>query len=113
MPPAEDCYKKERDISEKQLYDNHTEHIELLYKNGVDIIWNETFSHLDEIKIVSEYCTFNDIPFVVNLFVDNNLNLLSGERVHDALELLIGFNFLAIGFNCYHNRNFLQCYERI
>ncbi len=61
--PAEDCYQKERTLGNAELEDNHIFHIEQLWNLGCDIIWNETFSHLDEIKIVCNYCNKNNIPF--------------------------------------------------
>ncbi len=98
--PAEDCYKTDRKNNYGQLNDNHAEHIELLHQNGVDIIWNETFSHSDEIEIVSKYCASKSIPYVINLFVDNNLKLLSGESYTEIIKLLHTYQPLAIGINC-------------
>ena len=40
--PAEDCYQIERTISQNELQKNHHDHINYLWKNGCDIIWNET-----------------------------------------------------------------------
>ena len=54
--PAEDCYQKERLVSEEALIENHKNHIEWLYSSGCDFILNETQSHLDEIDIISRFC---------------------------------------------------------
>lgn len=100
-PPAEDCYNKKRNISYKQLENNHKQHIDLLYQHKVDFILNETFSHLDEIIIVSEYCSKNNIPYIISFFSMNGLNILSGEQLEEVINIANSFNPLAISFNCW------------
>jgi len=99
-PPAEDCYQRERKISYNQLEKNHYNHIKLLMDNGVDFILNETQSHFDEIKIICEYCSSNNIPYIVSFYFDENLTIFSGEQIHYAVEYSADHNPLAIGFNC-------------
>lgn len=98
--PAEDCYKKARTVSKFDLEYNHKKHIELLYESGCDIIWNETQSHWDEIEIVCKFCSENTIPFSMNLYFNDNLNLLSGEPLSEAISLLENYSQQVIGFNC-------------
>jgi homocysteine S-methyltransferase len=97
---AEDCYQKERTIDKNTLEYNHKKHIELLWENGVDVIWNETHSHLDEIEIICEYCSSNNLPFIISLFFDENLRLLSGETLTETVSFISKFSPAAIGFNC-------------
>jgi S-methylmethionine-dependent homocysteine/selenocysteine methylase len=99
-PPAEDCYQIKRTIGKIELESNHKFHIGRLWAYGCDIIWNETFSHLDEIVIVCQYCSSNKIPFTINLFFDEELNLLSGELLIEIIEIVESYNPAAIGFNC-------------
>jgi len=98
--PAEDCYQKERTITKKELELNHCNHIDLLIDNPVDFILNETQSHLDEIQIICIHCSRNRIPYVLSIYVDSNLRILSGE----SIELVCGFIWehkpLAVGLNC-------------
>ncbi len=61
---------------------------------------NETQSHLDEIQIICAYCSKNRIPYVLSLFFDESLKLLSGEKVRDVLPFIREHGPLAIGFNC-------------
>jgi homocysteine S-methyltransferase len=110
--PAEDCYQTERTISKSDLEYNHKKHIELLWENGCDIIWNETQSHMDEIEIICEFCTLNKIPYAINLFFTENLNLLSGSSLFDALELIIGYTPAVIGFNCIKPKLFYKFIEK-
>ena len=98
--PAEDCYQTERSINEKTLDYNHKLHIDLLYESGCDIIWNETQSHWDEIKIICNFCSENFFPFVVNLFFTGNFKLLSGEPLSEVVNFISDFSPIGIGFNC-------------
>lgn len=98
--PAEDCYQVERTISQNELEYNHKTHIQMLWDSGVDIIWNETLSHMDEIKIICEYCSENELPFVINFFFTEDLNLLSGESLLQAVDFVLRFYPTAIGYNC-------------
>ena len=98
--PAEDCYQKERTISYNKLKLNHEKHIDLLIDNGVNFILNETQSHLDEIEIICQHCDGNKIPYLLSLYLDENLNLLSGEGLESIISLLENTETLVIGINC-------------
>lgn len=98
--PAEDCYQTERKIFKKELEHNHTNHIDELMKNGCDFVLNETQSHFDEIKIICDFCYSKNIPFVISLLVNNQLNLLSGEKVSEVVKFIKDRNPISIGFNC-------------
>jgi methionine synthase I (cobalamin-dependent) len=98
--PAEDCYQEKRTLSKKELIYNHYKHIDLLMSSRCDFILNETQSHLDEIKIISQYCHKENIPFIMSFFFRLDLNLLSGESLFDAVKLVLDYEPLAIGFNC-------------
>ncbi|MBV6421721.1 MAG: Homocysteine S-methyltransferase [Ignavibacteriaceae bacterium] len=99
-PPAEDCYQRARALTNNQLEMNHKQHIDLLIDNGVDFILNETQSHLDEIKIICQHCDGNAIPYVLSLYLDEKLKLLSGESFEFIISFLKEHNSLAIGINC-------------
>lgn len=98
--PAEDCYQCERTIAKYDLEYNHKKHIELLWENGVDVIWNETQSHLDEIAIISKFCSSNSIPFVMNFFFTSEFKLLSGEPLTEAINMVEDFSPVSVGLNC-------------
>lgn len=106
--PAEDCYQIERKLSKDQLKYNHHKHIELLILSGCDLILNETQSHLDEILIIADYCSKLNIPFIMSLYFDDELKLLSGEPVLEAVKLLLQYNPMAIGFNCIPYERFIK-----
>ncbi len=99
-PPAEDSYQQERKLLYKQIEKNHKIHIEMLYDSGCDFILNETQSHFDEIKIISKYCGDNDIPFIISLFVNEEMKILSGEEIFYVLDFIKDYSPIAIGINC-------------
>lgn len=109
--PAEDCYQREVTLWRSQIIENHKRHIEYLLEGGVDFILNETHSHLEEIKIVCDICSEMNAPFVISLFFDDNLNLLSGETLNDAVELVLEYSPLAVGFNCVKPEYFRKYYS--
>ena len=111
-PPAEDCYKSRRDVSLKLLKENHFRHIESLVESGSHFILNETQSHLDEIKIIARFCSSKNIPYVVSLYTDENLKLLSGESLQHAIKIIKDYDPMAIGINCIMPATFLKFYER-
>ena len=111
-PPAEDCYKPKREISIKLLKENHYKHIENLMESGVHFILNETQSHFDEIKIISQYCSKNEIPYIISLYTDENLKLLSGESLLYAIKFVSDFNPLAVGINCIMPSTFQKFYKK-
>ncbi len=98
--PAEDCYQKDRRIRLKELKYNHHKHISLLIDNRPDFILNETQSHFDEIKIICEYCSKNSIPYVLSIYLDDDLRLLSGEPTTEVIQFILDHGPLAIGLNC-------------
>ncbi len=110
-PPAEDCYQSERLINNEILKLNHRNHIDLLINSGVDFILNETFSHLDEIMIVCYYCSSKSIPYIISLYLDEKLRLLSGETLKDAVNFIKEHNPLSIGINCISSEHFEKAFK--
>ena len=99
--PAEDCYQIQRKINNIELTTNHQKHISALWETDkINFILNETFGHFDEIKIVSEFCYKENIPYVLSLFTLNGKTILSGEKTSDLIKYLQDKNSLAVSFNC-------------
>ena len=111
--PAEDCYQKERNISNQKLELNHKYHIDLLIDNGVHFILNETQSHLDEIKIIVDHCCKNNIPYVISLYLTESIALLSGESLDYTLSIILEYEPLAIGLNCITSDLFKNVREQV
>ncbi len=107
-PPAEDCYQVERTITEYELDYNHKKHIELLWENNVDVVWNETQSHWDEIELICKFCNNNSLPYAMNIYFLDSLKILSGELLSEVIELVKSFNPIAVGFNCIKHSTFFK-----
>ena len=111
--PAEDCYQKDRTLSPGETKTNHEMHIMELMNSGVDIILNETHSHLDEIEIICGVCEQLHAPYIISLYLDDNLSLLSGESIEVALEMLSRYSPNLICFNCISPLQFSKLLKRI
>ena len=111
--PAEDCYQKQRTISNKTLELNHKYHIDLLIDNEVHFILNETQSHLDEIKIICDHCSKNNIPYLISLYLNSEQNILSGESLEYVVKFILDHKPLAIGLNCITTELFLNLREQV
>jgi homocysteine S-methyltransferase len=110
--PAEDCYQVERKLSLKELELNHYKHIDYLMESGCHFILNETQSHFDEIKIICKYCLKNNIPYLISLFVDENLKILSGEELDDVVKFILEYKPLAVGINCILQETFMKFHNK-
>jgi methionine synthase I (cobalamin-dependent) len=107
-PPAEDCYQKDTHLTIDDYFWNHETHIKKLFDSNCHFILNETHSHLNEIETVSSICNREKIPFVVSLFFDEDFNLLSGQPVEKAIDVVLKNDPLAISFNCIKPETFLS-----
>jgi homocysteine S-methyltransferase len=95
-------------LTKEEYYRNHEIHIKELYLNKCHFILNETQSHYEEIEIISSICMKEKIPFVVSIFFDDNFRLLSGETADEAIQNILRYEPLAIGFNCIRPETFLE-----
>ena len=111
--PAEDCYQLKRKLDLKIIEQNHIEHINALMENACHFILNETQGHFDEIKIICEYCSVNNIPYVLSLFSFDGKRILSGEPVKEILSFICDRNPLAVGFNCMMPDNFIKAIDKL
>ena len=66
-----------------------------------------------EIEIISEICTEQNIPYIISLYCDENLNLLSGEPIEEGIKMAEKYNPLAISFNCIFLKEMQQILERV
>lgn len=111
--PAEDCYQTHRTLTKKEILQNHKSHINLLMDSGCDFILNETQSHFDEIKIIADYCYSHNIPYIISLLFDEDLNLLDSTRLSNAVHYILNKKPLAIGFNCITESTLIKALQKI
>ncbi|KAL4509931.1 hypothetical protein ABPG72_010124 [Tetrahymena utriculariae] len=111
--PAEDCYQKERTLTKDQLIYNHKSHIQFLQDCSVDCIFNETMSQLDELIIVCQICQDMSIPYIISIYFDNSLKILSRESVDDCVDILLNqhkFKPMCLSFNCVQKKDLLNLF---
>ncbi len=111
--PAEDCYQAERTLNPTLLKINHELHIDTLIEAGVDFILNETQSHFDEIEIICNYCDKKSLPYIISLFLTEDLRILSGESLREVLNKLMRFDVDAVSFNCISPSVFSTVLEKV
>lgn len=111
--PAEDCYQSKRSLIKKEIEENHKIHIKQLIKHGCHFVLNETQSHFDEIKFITDYCYEKKIPFIMSFLFDDKLRLLDGSSLTKAINYVLRKNPLAIGFNCITSEILLKALLKI
>lgn len=68
---------------------------------GVDVLWIETMSDLQEVKAAIEGArSVSDLPVVATMTFDTHGRTMMGVKPEQALEFLQGFDLSAIGGNC-------------
>lgn len=112
-PPAENCYSSKRTITKQELERNHKYHIDFLLDTNVDFILNETQSHLDEIEIISEYCSRNSINYLISLYFEPSGRILSGETIFEAVEFCLNYDPVAVLINCIDKNTFEEYWNKL
>lgn len=102
VAPLEDCYKPELAPDKNKLAEEHAEHINNLIQSDVDFLLAETFSSLEEIKVVLEQMHRSGKEYCISLFCKDENNLQTGETINDALEIIKSFQPSAVLLNCMH-----------
>jgi len=98
--PLEDCYSHELVPSEKELIKEHTEHIDNLARAGVDFIAIETINNISEAKCSLKSALDVGIPAWISFVCNGNGELLSGEKITQAVKEVLPFEPFAILINC-------------
>lgn len=78
-----------------------SEQAKALTDGGVDVIWIETMSDLNETKAAIEGAReVSDLPITASMTFDTNGFTMMGVAPQQALEALRAYNLTAIGANC-------------
>jgi 5-methyltetrahydrofolate--homocysteine methyltransferase len=82
--------------------DGFTEQAASLVAGGVDLIWIETMSDLEEVRAAVEGTReiSDDIPIVTTMTFDTHGRTMMGVTPEKAFETLSSFNVVALGGNC-------------
>jgi len=81
-----------------------------LVAGGVDVLWIETMSDLNEVKAAVEGCrrAAPGFPLVTTMTFDTNGRTMMGVTPEQAVETLAGFDVVALGGNCGNGPDELQ-----
>jgi len=73
-----------------------------LIDGGVDVLWIETMSDLEEVRAAVEGCrnVVQDFPIVATMTFDTHGHTSMGVSPQDAIKALTELNLVAIGGNC-------------
>lgn len=75
-----------------------------LAEGGVDVLWIETMSHLDEVSAAVEGArSVSDLPICATLSFDTAGRTMMGVSGHDAVVRLAELGVTAVGANCGNN----------
>jgi 5-methyltetrahydrofolate--homocysteine methyltransferase len=78
-----------------------------LIDGGVDVLWIETMSHLDEVKAAiegaREAAGDKPVPIVATMSFDTNGRTMMGVTGTEAIKALQDYGLAAMGANCGHN----------
>ncbi len=78
-----------------------------LIDGGVDVLWIETMSHLDEVKAAidgaREASGDKTVPVVATMSFDTNGRTMMGVTGTEAIEALGDYDLAAVGANCGQN----------
>lgn len=75
-----------------------------LAEGGVDVLWVETMSDINEVKAAMEGArSASDLPIVATMSFDTRGRTMMGVSPQKAAEALNGLDLLAMGANCGNN----------
>jgi S-methylmethionine-dependent homocysteine/selenocysteine methylase len=98
----EDCYKPELAPDTDTLCTEHFEHVMNLVNAGSDILLPETMNNVREISAVLNQIHKTGKEYMISIVCKNNKELLSGEQIKDAVNIIDKFSPSAIMVNCIH-----------
>ncbi len=98
----EDCYKPELAPDTDTLCTEHYEHVLNLVNAGADLLLPETMNNIREISAVLNQIHKTGNEYMISMICRNNKELLSGELIKDAVNIIEKFSPAAIMVNCIH-----------
>jgi S-methylmethionine-dependent homocysteine/selenocysteine methylase len=100
--PLEDSYKPEMTPDTAALEAEHYAHIKNLVDAGSDFILAETLTNIAEITAVLKQMSKFEIDYIISITPRNDRELLSGESIADAVNVINNYAPAAILVNCIH-----------
>jgi methionine synthase I (cobalamin-dependent) len=101
MGPTGSLLKPYGPLEPAQVSDAYAEQAEALRDGGVDLLWIETISDLNEITLAIEGAqSAADLPICATMTFEKNGRTVMGVKPEQALEKIIIFEPIALGANC-------------
>ena len=101
MGPTGEMMKPMGPLTFEEAKSAFSEQAKALTDGGVDVIWIETMSDLNETKAAIEGAReVSDLPITASMTFDTNGFTMMGVSPQQALEALRAYNLTAIGANC-------------
>ncbi|MBU0640839.1 MAG: homocysteine S-methyltransferase family protein [Planctomycetes bacterium] len=113
VAPVEDCYCPELVPPEAVLADEHARMMAWLHEAAPDLVWIETMSTVREARAAARAAAERHLPLAVSFVVQEGGDLLSGERLEDAVAAVEQFAPLALGLNCIPPRGLTAILPRL
>lgn len=100
VAPVEDCYSPQLVPDEAALLAEHAEMVRWLADASPDLLWIETMNTVREARAAARCAADAGFEFAVSFVVRENGDLLSGEPLEAAVDVVEPFGPAAIGLNC-------------
>ncbi|MCC6865319.1 MAG: homocysteine S-methyltransferase family protein [Ignavibacteria bacterium] len=102
IAPLEDSYKPEMTPDTDTLCTEHYEHMKNLAEAGVDLFLAETLTNIREISAVLNQLHKFDLDNILSITPKNDKELLSGEPISEAVNIINKFTPDILCVNCIH-----------
>ncbi len=100
IAPLEDCYSPHLVPPDAECRTEHSEMIHHLVEAGVDVLLIETMNTIREAAIAARLAVITGIPAIVSFVCGTDGQLLSGESLTAAAQVIAPLGVTAIGVNC-------------
>lgn len=100
IAPLEDCYKPNLYPGNKIARIEFMQLASWFNNTNIDIFLLETMNCIAETETAIKVLSNFDKPIWVGFVLENNKNLLSGESLHDAINMIKKYNIDCLFINC-------------
>lgn len=101
MGPSGELFEPMGVLSFREAHDGFAEQAAALAEGGVDVLWIETMSDLQEVQAaVMGARAVSDLPIVTTMTFDTNEHTMMGVSPVQALEAMRELGPIALGGNC-------------
>src|SRR5262249_19430787 len=100
IAPLEDCYSPELTPPDDKCRAEHSELIHHLVAAEVDALLIETMPTTREAVIAAKLATITGLPVIVSFVCNLEGQILSGESLTTAADILLPLGVSALGVNC-------------